>query len=47
MIMYWRPKKVTWSNLPPRDSKYEYTSVVPGGYCLQWEVCGDEGLCQF
>ncbi len=38
-MMYCSPKKVTSGNLPPRDSKYEYTVVVPGGYCRQWDVC--------
>ena len=36
-MMYWRPKKQTAGNLPPRDSKYEYTTSVLGGYWKWWE----------
>ena len=28
------PKNTVLSYLPPRDSMYEYTPVVPAGYCL-------------
>mmetsp|Transcript_80016 Transcript_80016/g.244637 ORF Transcript_80016/g.244637 Transcript_80016/m.244637 type:complete len:202 (+) Transcript_80016:578-1183(+) len=36
-MKYCKPKKHTSGYLPPRHSKYEYTFVVPGGYC-KWCV---------